>query len=202
MQRERSLEVRDHVERLGVGQVLSDHRIGLHRRDRVTRIADGELALVRRLGERGRRFAVGELAVQHDVGAGRIVQDRRVGLLGRDRIDHRGQRLVIDVYEIQRVLGLVAVGGTDDRDRLTDVAHLVDGHAAIVHRRGLEANDEVPGVLGEFGPGHDRLDSWLLQGLRDVDGEDARVRMRRAQDGGMQRALLDRQVVNEPAPAL
>ena len=54
------------------------------------------------------------------------MQDRRFGRERRDRIDHGGQRAVVDLDQVERVFGEIAVRRDDDRDRLADIAHAVD----------------------------------------------------------------------------
>ena len=55
-------------------------------------------------------------------------------LLGRRRNlgrDHHGQRLVLDLDELRRVLGEIPVFGDDEGDRLARVAHDLGGEAAL-----------------------------------------------------------------------
>ena len=49
------------------------------------------------------------------------VRLQRIGRAQRD-----GQRLVLDLDQLQRVLGEIAVGRDHDRHRLADIAHLAD----------------------------------------------------------------------------
>ena len=46
-------------------------------------------------------------------------------------VDDCRQRLVVDLDRLERVRGGVAVAGDDDRDRVADVPHLVDGERRV-----------------------------------------------------------------------
>ena len=69
----------------------------------------------------------------------RLVHQRGPGGQRALRIGDHGQRLVLDLDQLQRVLGQVAAVRDDHRDALADVPDLLRGQAA-------------PGVLGRVGP--------------------------------------------------
>ncbi len=152
-----------------------------------------------RLGARARPA---QLARDHDVGVGEILIERpereftmhcyvggpalrmEHGVAGcRDRglgIDHRRQLLVVDLDQLERVLGDIAALGGDDRDRLADVAHAVERHAALLDRR-IGETGQGPGDLGDVGAGHDQGHARQRLCPADIDRLDARVRVRAAQ---------------------
>ena len=115
-----------------------------------------------------------------------VADDRRVGrgrLLG---VDDRGQRLVLDVDRLAPVLGDVRVVGDDDAHLLALEAHLVGGQ----HRLGVVGQRRHPRevALGHHLAGEHQPDAGDLPGLRRVDGLDAGVRQRAAQDLHVQHA--------------
>ena len=105
------------------------------------------------------------------------------------RVDHRGQRLVLDLDELQRVLGQVAAVRDDDRDALADVPHLVRRQAApgVPGRVGAEVGHRVA-QLGGVGAGDHRVHAGCGQSLGGLDPQDPGVRVRAAQHGGVQGA--------------
>ena len=116
-------------------------------------------------------------------------------LRGRDR----GQDVVVDVDELERVGGDVGIGGDDGGDLLALVAHLVgDEHRLRVARQRRHPRQAV---LRHEVAGDDRDDAVERGGGRRVDAVDARVRDRSAQDRHVQHAG-QRDVVEVVALAL
>ena len=60
-----------------------------------------------------------------------VADDGGVGVERLAGVDHRRQRLVLDVDQLQRVACRVAVLGDDERHLLTLVAHLVRGQHGL-----------------------------------------------------------------------
>ena len=133
VQRQRPLEVGEHVVGVLAGVVGCDQAQALDGGAGVARIAHRGLDPQRRRGERRLRLAVAEGALADEVAAHRLVQHRRVRPERGFRIDDGGQRLVAHLDQRERVLRPVAVLGHDDGDRLTGVAHPVQGDAPVLH---------------------------------------------------------------------
>ena len=66
-------------------------------------------------------------------GADVRMQDRRVGLHRLDRIDDVREHLVIDLDQLQRLLGDRLAGGGDGRDRMAVVERLLARHRVAGH---------------------------------------------------------------------
>ena len=169
----------------------------------------------------GARAWPAQLAPDHDVGAGKVLVERAErelavhgdvgrpalgmehGIAGRgDRgfgVDHGRQRLVLDLDQLERVLGDVAALGGDDRDRLADVAHAVQRDAALLDRRVGEAG-QGSGDLGDVGAGHDQGHARQRLGPADIDRLDAGMGVRAAQRGRVQH-VRQRDVVDVAALA-
>ena len=115
-----------------------------------------------------------------------VADDGRVGVERVARVDDRGQRLVVDVDELERVACGVAVLGDDEGDLLALEAHLVGGEdgEGVVRQRG----DPRQAERLEHRAGDDGLHLRVRLGGRGVDALDARVRERAAQDGAVQHA--------------
>ena len=136
VERERALEVRPGRQRSGRGVPVGDDAVALDRRAAPARereaLADDEVGV----GERGVRVAVAKRAIGGD-------QPGRPG--GGQRVDDRLERLVVDLDQLERVLGDVAVARDDDRERLAGVAGgLVCGGA--VGDRAVDAGRERRGT--------------------------------------------------------
>ena len=93
------------------------------------------------------------------------------------------QLLVGDVDEVERGDRRVLVHRGHRRHPVADVAHPVDAEGILVRR----PRDDAVG-RGHVAPGHHRVDARGGLGPRRVDGDDARVRVRAAQDLGVQHA--------------
>ena len=164
---------------------VGDHAAGLERRRVAARIdhvpldddvglGEDAVALLRVAGLPERAGEVVGLV-------GLVVADqRRVGVERLARVDDRGQRLVLDVDQRQRVARRVAVLGDDEGDLLALEADLVAGE----HGLGVVGDRRHPGeaerleVLGGDHPEH----LGVLERLRGVDREDLGVRVGAAQD--------------------
>ena len=194
MQRQRPLEGRRHLEGVGVRVPGGDQAETLDGRDGAARIAhlDGE-AMVGG-GEGAFRVAVGEAPPVREIGAGGLVQQRRAFRYRRRRRDDGRQGLVLDLHQLQRILGPVAVLRQHDRDRLTDIAHLVGRDRKMPHRR-AQRRDKGPEAGGDVPSGEQ------AHALRRGYEAEPRMGVGRAQDRGMQRARRRGQVVDEPPPA-
>ncbi|MGF6746000.1 hypothetical protein OKW36_001636 [Paraburkholderia sp. MM5482-R1] len=103
VQRKRSHEIGCDVIAFAARQILGDDHAAFDRRARVARIVRDELHAMRRVFERGFRFAIAETPVADHVAADALVQHRRIAphrlFDGRDRIEHR----VVDLDEVERV---------------------------------------------------------------------------------------------------
>ena len=71
--------------------------------------------------------------------------------LGSAVVDDGRQRLVVDLDELGRVLGEVAVVGDDQRDRVADEAHLVLGQRRTRRLRTPRPDRRVPLLLRRRG---------------------------------------------------
>ena len=74
---------------------------------------------------------------------------------GIARIDDDRQRSVVDLDQVERILGAIAVGRDDDGDRLADIAHALDRDGARLHGRPI-AGEERPGDAGDVGSDNNR----------------------------------------------
>ena len=123
-----------------------------------------------------------------------VADDGRIGIERLLRVHDRRQRLVVDLDQLQRVLGDVAVLGDDEGDLLALEADLVGGQ----HSLRVVGQRRHPGeVVTEQGRTRDALehlarddrdDAGQRLGRRRVDRQDARMRERAAQDRAVQHA--------------
>ena len=141
-------------------------------------------------------IAVAEAAFAGEIAVQAFMQHRLRRIERRERIDHRRQRLVVDLDQVERVLGEIAVGGDDDRDRLADIAHAADRDRPAFDRR-LDPDRKACRQRGYLVAGDDGDDA--RRGARRVDIYmcDPRMRVRRPQNGGVQRAGLFAEIVDE-----
>jgi hypothetical protein len=115
-----------------------------------------------------------------------VADDRRVGVQRAARVDDDGQLLVLDLDQLERVAGRVAVLGHDEGDLLALEAHLVGGQ----HRLGVLRHRRHPREVqpGQVGAGDHGADLGVRDGRRRVDRQDLRVGQRAAQDRSVQHA--------------
>ena len=181
--------------------VLDERAVAFERR----RVEAVEVELVDlddlvRLGERLVEVAPLVHALPHEVAAGVVVQDRCVGLERLACIDERVQRLVFDLDELGGVARELARLGDDRDDGLADEAHLADREREILDPAAGLARDLEERIRerGHLFAGERAVDALDLLRLRDVDGGDVRVRVRRADEVEVAHAVpLD--VVDEDA---
>ena len=197
------LRGRPHGQRSLAGVPVGDHAPAFERR----RVAAAEVEAlaedVRGAGERRIDVARLEFDVREVVSAEVVVQHRRPRRERRFRIDDRRERLVVDLDQLGRVLGDVARARDDDRDRLADVAHAVDGqHAPDAGLRLRPGGDrrgerrEIEQILA----GDDERDTLEGACSRGVDSDDPGMGIRAAVEGDMERAgRLDVVEVRSPA---
>ena len=189
---------------LGRALVVLDERARAleRRRGEAVEVQPLDLDHVVGLGERLVDVAPVEDPRPHGVGAGVVVKDRLVlqRLLG---VDENRQRVVLDLDQVGRVARELARRGADCRDRLArvpdpphrervvlDVSARLDGHL----EEGIRVDRDL--VAGD-GPVH----PVELERLRDVDGDDLRVRVGRADEVDVAHPV-PADVVEERAEAL
>ncbi len=146
------------------------------------------------LRERGVGVAILEFANRDFVGLGFRMQQRRRRLARQQRIDHGLARRIFDVDQFGRILGEVAVLRDDQRHRLADIPHTIDGKRPLMYRR-LQRHQERIGQLAHVLAGDHRPDAVMRQRGSRVDTDDVGVRVRRADHMRVKRAGLYRQVV-------
>ena len=130
---------------------------------------------------------IADLAMDVDIdivakGDALIVQDRRGGLHGRFRVEHRRQKLVVHFEQPARFLGGAFGLGHHRRHPLADEAHDIVEHVGVV---GIDHVILVGRGRVQFArhvlPGEDRDHPGHGQGLVALDRFDARMGMRRAE---------------------
>ena len=168
------LVVRHHAARLDGArrQPLVHHPLGDHHvRRREGRVDGGfvDRPLATDAGA-GRQRAEGD--VVREVG----VQHRRLAGHRGLRIDHRRQRLAVDLDGVGGVPRHVAVAGHDNRDRIADEADGVHRHRVVFGRRERRTDRHRCEKLGDLRPGEDRLHPFQRLGGAGVDGPDPAVR--------------------------
>ena len=72
-------------------------------------------------------IAVGEGVVPQNIAFQLFKHHRGIWLDGLFRMDHCGERLVFDLYQIQHILGCCPVYGCNGHHRLAHIAHLFIG---------------------------------------------------------------------------
>ena len=142
-----------------------------------------------RVGQGGRRIATPGLERRRDVASDRLVKHRSVALDGAARIGNGRQRMVVDSHDVQRVFGEVTARGDDEGHRLTHVPDLV------ASERRLQARDDArpwPQAYRDAADGAEVIggDDGHDTGKRErgsrVNGTQAGMSMRRAQDGSVE----------------
>ena len=144
------------------------------------------------LGVLERRFGrvrVAEMPVVDGVVRRAVVNERRAFLRGFGRIDHGGQRLVVDHDFLGGVFRLRQSIGDHDGDRVADIIGLAGGERGVrrhLHRRAVlrqhrpAANQIAEFVLRELFAGEHAGDARHFRRRRGVDFPDPGVRVRRA----------------------
>ena len=121
----RLLVRREHLQHTGRGVERGLRAVALQRQRGDAVVREAQPARVRRgrerVGERRRQHGEPEELVGPPLG----IQERRSGAERGERIDHDGQRIVVDDDQLQRVLRDRAAGRDDRRDRLPDEPHPV-----------------------------------------------------------------------------
>ena len=195
MYAERTLEVGENVEGILVGIVFGHDAVGFDRRAGIARIADRHRQRMRCRGERAVGIAIGEAPVAHQVGARGLVQHRRVGIEGAERIDDRGPFAIARRDQVHPVFGQIAIGCHHDRDGLADIADPVDRDDAGVDGDAKRRHERT-GDRFEIAPRDHGDDAGQLQRGRNIDVENVSMRVRGTQDGGVQGARLDAEIVD------
>ena len=195
---EGALEIGRHVIGVEAGVVFRDHAIGLDRRAGVARIIHLDREPVRCRREGAFRIAVAEGALAREVAAEARMQHRRLRRQGRTRIDDGGERPVVGLDEIERVLRHIAVACHHQCYGLADIAHPVGGDRPAFDRR-LDADDEAGAYRLHFRAREHGGDAGQGPRARRIDGGDLGMGMGRAQDRGMERAGRDAEIVDEAA---
>ena len=148
------------------------------------------------LGERGANpFAVAALEPEAEI-AGRLLPDGgRPRQQSRRRIDHGGERPIIDRDPLGRVTRRLAAFGDDQRHRIADMAHPPAGerktwrHDQRIDGRDLgDARKRAQAVGSEIGPGRGDQHTGRAPCRRDVDPLDRGMRIGRTQHIGMRLA--------------
>ena len=132
-------------------------------------------------------LAEGELAVERDVAAQRLVHQRCAVDHRLQRIDDGFQRFVLDDDERGRILGDRPRLGGDGDHALTVVADLFEGKATprMVGRIRPEVGKRIA-QLGRLGPGDDGQHSIECLGGRGVDADDPGVAVDAANQGDLE----------------
>ena len=115
------------------------------------------------------------------------------------RIEHRRQRLEIELDQLRRVLGGIAAVRHDDRNRLADVADLVMGQQRLLRIDELVLHQRRPfarqrqlrvrhrrQLADKLRPGQHKENAGRRSGARHVDRLDARMRVRAPHEHRMQ----------------
>ena len=202
----RGLGRRPHRQPVDVGIPAGDGAPALHRLAGAALDRQIEGQRVRRRLDRGLGVAVVLLHAGAHVAGHVLVHQARGGASGVDADDRR-QHLVVDADATHGVLGDVAVVGDHERDRLTDVVDLALGErvlrAAVGQRRVRDQQRQRLGhrwrQSGEVLVGPHHVHAFDVEDVLDVDVEHLRMRMRRAQHGGVQGVRTHGDVVDVPA---
>ncbi len=136
-----------------------------------------------RLGLRALPVAPVEDAAPDRIRARVVVHDGVV-LDGLARVDQHVERLVLDLDELGGVARQLAGGGADGGDRLAHEAHLADGERVVldlVPRRRRQLEERV-GLDRDLVAGQRPVDAVERERCRNVDRDDLRVRVRRADE--------------------
>ena len=179
---------------IAVGLGPGERRAPLHR---MRAVAIGVEALPQDEGRPGKGavdVSDGGRQPHHRVVTELLVDEGRPGLHRGLGIDHRLERLVLDLDQLGAILGDVAAVGEHRRHRLADVADLADGHARPLallehgRREDLLAERQTHGL--ERGrdvlAGEDAAHAGQPERRAGVDAGDPGVRVRTADEGDVQ----------------
>jgi hypothetical protein len=125
-----------------------------------------------------------------------MVQNRRVGSQGEKRIDDAGPNAVLDVDQIDRVLGQVTIGRDDDGHRLAHISDPPHRDGPTFHGR-LYPDDETGRQRFHVVPGQYGRDAVRSPSGHRVNPDDVGMGMGRAQDRSMQRVGASPEIVDE-----
>ena len=171
---------------------LDDHAARLHRHRRIDLLVDvrfcdmgggRERLLVRRRASHSAGDVVGVRLVDDDVGIGAADRLSEVG--------DGGQRLVVDVDQLDGILGEVAALGDDEGNRVADELHLALGQRRARGVRDVLTRDGVPRLLDvriEVAGGEHGVHTGQGEGRGGVDAVDLRPGKRAAHEAGVQHA--------------
>ena len=181
--------------------MLGDHAAAFDRHRRVTMMVEVPQQTARRGGQRRRHVALGDRKLRQQVGAITLVQQRRPGFECGQRVDRRRQYLQIELHQLGRVFGDVAVFRHDHRHRFADMAHLVERQqrlariddlvlhagAPFARQRQLLVTHRRQRAL-QLHPIHRQPDPGQGARAGEVDAADACVRVRAAHEHHMAHA--------------
>ena len=156
---------------------MRDDAVGFHRRRSITRIGIRKLEHTIGRGEGGLRVTVSEAAPADDVRSRFRMQQRRAAGHRALQIGDGGERVVVNADQIAGIFRDITRVGDDDRDRLADIAHAVDGNRKINDRRLNDGRDRT-NQIGEIVAGNDGAHAGQHQCTRDIDASNIRMRMR------------------------
>ena len=122
------------------------------------------------------------------------MQDRGPPGQGGDRVDNRGEGLVGDLDQVERVLRDVAVAGHDHGHGFADIADAVGRDRPGFQRR-LDADHHGGGERLDVIAGEDGCDARHRARPFGVDRGDLGMCVRRAQDRSFERSRAGAQVV-------
>ncbi len=129
-------------------------------------------------------IAIAESSVARDVAAEAIMNDGRAWRQRLKRVDIGGKRTVLHVDQVDRVLGLVSVGGDHEGNRFAHIPHPPDGDRPAFDLR-LHADDEAGRQYLDVVAGQDCDNAVCAPRGLAIDREDLRMGVRRAQDRGV-----------------
>ena len=157
----------------GRARVVDDERAPFHRHRGVRLLEDGSHPpRARPLRRRRRARPTGSPLITPTTLEPWARVHERVGVLGLRVVDDRRERLVVDVDQLGRVLGDVAVLGDDQRDGIADEADLAVGERRARRLGARRADRRVPLLLDsgvQVGGGEHEADPGQRARGRRVD---------------------------------
>ena len=97
-------------------------------------------------------------------------------------VDHRGQRLPLDLHQFQGILCYITAFRRYRHHRFTGVAHFFHRNRVFHHRLGAEGGDRIDD-FGRLTPGQYCIDPGQLSGRAGIDADNAGVGVGTAQHG-------------------